>query len=133
MILTKIRNFSWEILQNIIGFFVVLFSGAKKITTYETATVYSWKVNGGISLGSFICVPYKPDVDTSNPAVLNYIKHEYGHTKQSAMLGPLYLFVIGIPSICWAQFGGRYRAKHNKSYYWFYTEAWADKLGGAKH
>lgn len=55
------------------------------------------------------------------------VRHEWGHTRQSLILGPLYLIVIGIPSIIWA-------ATHriivpNKPYDWFYTEAWANKLG----
>jgi len=50
------------------------------------------------------------------------IYHEYGHTLQSAVLGPLYLFVIGAPSFLLSQgvisFDGGYRD--------FYTEHWAD-------
>lgn len=46
------------------------------------------------------------------------------------MLGPLYLIVIGIPSLLHA-------AVHdslcrNKDYKHFYTEKWADKLAGLK-
>lgn len=56
------------------------------------------------------------------------VRHEWGHTRQSLILGPLYLIVIGIPSIIWA-------ATHrtiapNKPYDWFYTESTANKLGG---
>ena len=56
------------------------------------------------------------------------IAHESGHVKQSLYLGPLYLFVIGIPSILWAWLHKSIAPR--KSYYWFYTEAWANKLGG---
>ena len=38
---------------------------------------------------------------------------------------PLYLFVIGIPSIMWAWLGD-----DNKCYYDFYTERWANKHAG---
>ena len=59
------------------------------------------------------------------------IQHECGHSKQSDILGPLYLIVIGIPSLL-----------HNMAHYlcskigikWnycsFYTESWANKLVG---
>ena len=59
------------------------------------------------------------------------IQHECGHSKQSDILGPLYLIVIGIPSLL-----------HNIVHYlcskigikWncysFYTESWANKLVG---
>lgn len=79
---------------------------------------------GSISLGNFIFVYDANDTGT--------IKHEYGHTRQSYRLGWLYLLVIGIPSIIWAGCFERYRQKHNISYYAFYTERWADMLGGVK-
>ena len=61
-----------------------------------------------------------------------YCAHEFGHTLQSQKLGWLYLFIIGIPSIIWAGCFEGYRKKHNISYYTFYTEQWADRLGGVK-
>jgi RHS repeat-associated protein len=52
--------------------------------------------------------------------------HEFGHNLQSPRLGPLWLPVIGIPSlshnIIWKLFG------QNWSYYSFYTERWANFL-----
>lgn len=58
------------------------------------------------------------------------LKHEYGHYKQNLMLGWLTLLVINLPSFIWAACFNKYRAKHNISYYSFYTESWANKLGG---
>ena len=53
--------------------------------------------------------------------------HEYGHTIQSIILGPLYLLIIGIPSSIWAM---TFNNKGNTiSYYSFYTEKWANVLG----
>lgn len=46
------------------------------------------------------------------------------------IVGPLYLLVIGLSSLLWAWLH-RYIAP-DKSYYWFYTESWADRLGGGK-
>ena len=54
------------------------------------------------------------------------IMHEYGHCRQSQMLGWLYLIVVGLPSILHAGFC---RCK-NHSYYDMWFERWADKLGG---
>ena len=59
------------------------------------------------------------------------IQHECGHSKQSDILGPLYLIVIVIPSLlhniihCLCSKIG---IKWN--YYSFYTEYWANKLVG---
>ncbi len=56
--------------------------------------------------------------------------HEYGHTVQSLILGPLYLFVIGIPSFLWAlPPATRWRARHKIPYSALYTERWADRNG----
>ena len=57
--------------------------------------------------------------------------HEYGHTIQSALLGWLYLPVIVLPSVLWFSLPAlrRYRKKHRRSYYAFYTERWANRLG----
>ena len=57
-------------------------------------------------------------------------RHEYGHCLQSRILGPFYLLVIGIPSLLWAAYHTAFRPK--RSYYWFYTERWANKLGGVE-
>lgn len=56
-------------------------------------------------------------------------KHEYGHSRQSLYLGPLYLIVVGLPSIIWAGFVYNLVRKEI-SYYDVYPENWADKLGG---
>lgn len=79
---------------------------------------------GSVSLGTyiFLCPSHWDDEET--------LKHEQGHTKQSYILGWLYLIVVGLPSLIWCCCFDNYRRKHNKSYYEFYTEAWANKLGG---
>ena len=46
---------------------------------------------GGISLGGFFFVSgTQDDIDTKS--------HEYGHTIQNLLLGPLFPFIVGIPS-----------------------------------
>lgn len=59
--------------------------------------------------------------------------HEYGHTIQSLILGPLYLFVVGIPSFIWCNNKKciAMRQDNNKSYYDLYCESWANRLGEA--
>ena len=56
------------------------------------------------------------------------VHHESGHYIQSLMLGPLYLLVIGLPSLTWSALRLIKRIKEARSYYWFYTEAWAMRL-----
>lgn len=86
--------------------------------------VYVGANRGGVTLGDkiFISKCYHGEyLDL-------IIAHESGHVKQSLYLGPLYLFVIGIPSILWA-ITHKYIAPR-KSYYWLFCEKWANKLGG---
>ena len=81
----------WELPQNILGQILVWCYGAKKMGDWIDAGVYlSDSFSGGISLGRFIILR-KYDVTT--------VKHEYGHSLQSRMLGPLYLLIVGLPSI----------------------------------
>ena len=56
--------------------------------------------------------------------------HEYGHTIQSLVLGPLYLLVIGLPSLLWATLP-KYQKKRMKGlpYSAFWTESSANRLG----
>ena len=78
---------------------------------------------GGISLGRYILVSGRGFTDSK------VWYHERGHSIQSMILGPLYLFVVGLPSLLWA---ACWNSGWKVSYYWFYTERWADKLGGVE-
>ena len=98
-----------------------------KIVTraYNAGDHYRFFVKfGSVSLGEyvFLCPAHWDDEKV--------LKHEKGHTKQSYMLGWLYLPFAFLPSFIWAGCFGWYRKKHNVSYYDFWTEKWADKLGG---
>jgi hypothetical protein len=121
---------TWEFPQNALGAIVEKVCKATPYTTYKDSNVYSWNINRGLSLGKYIFVPYHSNVKPTAKSVQNYIKHEYGHTIQSKYLGWFYLLVIGLPSLIWAGCFEGYRQKTGKSYYSFYTEKWADKLGG---
>jgi len=113
----------WTLPQQIIGLigYFIFHKGYKG--KYKNAFVIEVPNRlGSVSLGNFIFVCNANDTNT--------IKHEYGHTRQSYILGWLYLLVIGLPSIIWAGCFQNYRRKHHVSYYKFYTEAWANKLGG---
>lgn len=118
----------WQLPQVIVGFFVRLFTGAEKqpeLSSQYDRRIFCWKLGSGISLSTYyIIVRRNADEKT--------IKHEKGHTIQSLYLGPLYLLVIGLPSVIWCSIYSytNWIDKSKHSYYSFYTEAWADKLGG---
>jgi len=116
-------HYTWSILQTILGFIlsrIILLrdKNTRKLDgPFNTTVFISAKMKGGISLGKYIIVQHK-----------SLIRHESGHTKQSLLLGPLYLFIIGIPSFIWATIYTLVKPKI--SYYSFYTEKWADKNVG---
>lgn len=56
------------------------------------------------------------------------IKHEEGHSVQSKYLGPLYLIVVGLPSLI----GNIVDRYFDIDYYNLLWEKSADKLGGVK-
>ena len=113
----------WQLPQNLLG--LLLVSILKPEDSYDFNRVrlyYATRMRGGISLGRYIIVRSAMRDFTGRTEW-----HEYGHSRQSMILGPLYLFVIGIPSLIWAAI---FRPGYGRSYYDFYTERWADKLGG---
>lgn len=115
----------WQLPQNLLGIILLLIYLPEKYIIFRTSMVwYSEKFPGGISLGKYIIVNEKYWEDNGDTEL-----HEYGHSIQSMWLGPLYLFVIGIPSILWAAWWNESRGV---SYYKFYTEVLADKLGGVE-
>lgn len=118
----KILSYLWELPQNLIGLGLSFIYKYDELIPYGNKQIrYCKKFPGGISLGNYIFVGTKKK---------DIIKHEYGHTIQSKLLGPLYLFIIGIPSIVWASIYGTKLVPETKNgYYKFYTERWADKLG----
>lgn len=118
----KVLMYLWQLPQNLCGLVYSLFHKGALIKEYEDAVVYrSSKMYGGVSLGKYLFV--------NKYASMKTVKHEYGHYRQSKYLGWLYLLVIGLPSIVWCTLHmcGCFR---NKPYEWFYTEKWADSLGG---
>lgn len=124
----------WQLPQNLCGIIYRSISEDNRICVVANddsrsvdAEVYLQRAKGGVTLGKYIFI----NQDYIDEEIV--IKHECGHVKQSKILGPLYLLVIGIPSIlhawlnnyigcCWKN--GEY------NYYHFYTEKWANKLMG---
>lgn len=116
----KVLFYIWELPQNLLGLLLRLFYKGTD-SEYEGAKVrMSPRMRGGISLGKYIIV--------SEDANYGTVMHEYGHCRQSKYLGWLYLLVIGLPSILHAWLCDCEKRGH--SYYDFYTEKGADKLGG---
>lgn len=121
----------WQLPQLFLGFLVWLFGTKNKKrndTEYSCRYFYTTEGRWGVSLSHFIII---------NKAYHDKytLLHEAGHKKQSKIFGPLYLLIIGLPSIT---FNIIDRYFHNswsnkKRTYWYYHLPWeygANKLSG---
>ena len=116
----------WQLPQIIIGFLWACIVGIDKVDLMRGGRLvaYSKNMKSGVSFGAIMVISLTYYMDDSTRVE----HHEFGHALQSAYLGWLYLIVIGIPSAVWRIF---YKGEPS-GYYKFYTERWADKLGGVK-
>ena len=99
--LKKVLKWIWQFPQNIIGFlwsrpyhtsmFFKMPDG-KSIRVYFTDNV----AKCGVCLGQYIILDYERYFAKSY--TLEAVRHEYGHSIQSELLGPLYLINIGLVS-----------------------------------
>jgi hypothetical protein len=124
--------FLWQLPQNIIGAICTL--NYDKLQLYyardgDPVEVYFKKwFRSGVSLGDTIILDsmYYDAIDWT---LYKCIDHEYGHQRQSKILGPFYLILIGIPSLL-GNLVFRLFKINSKYYYKQPWERWADKLGG---
>ena len=127
-------NATWGIIQTSLGLLLFIYFINRPHYLYKGSIVTTsarprtFHFEGGISTELFIFVTHDIKKEQINDS--NSIKHEYGHCLQSTLLGPLYLIIIGIPSLIWMIFFRNWRMQHNKKYMsWVYTEFWADRWG----
>ena len=122
-------QFTWGLSVNLIGgivFLILKAKGCRSERFCNAFIVYADKENfGGISLGLFIVMNSKKQQPWKHDTRI----HEYGHTIQCLLLGPLYWLVIAVPSAVWCNFFAAYRKKNNISYYKLYCESWANCWG----
>ena len=121
-------DYIWQLPQNLLGalYKECIIDNIITRVNYnaEDYECYLTRNGGGITLGRFIFVNQK-FIDLEET-----ILHEIGHTKQSKILGPLYLIIIGLPSILWAILRRFIPILRKLDYNWLYTESWANKLIG---
>ena len=90
---------------------------------FHGCIVTYWGCRGSMGLGMFLFI----DPKHSSQIMV----HEFGHTVQSAILGPLFLPIMGIPSFLWCNLPPCRKLRREKgvSYYKLYTESTANRLG----
>lgn len=127
----KILLWVWQLPQNLIGFvYVNLFAKALYIFDKDIWVWFAPCFKAGVTFGEYIILD--PIYKNAFPEQLAItIKHEYGHVKQSRILGWFYLFIVGIPSVIRNILNRINPVKFNlKWYYSGLPEKWADKIGG---
>ena len=121
-----ILQFTWGLTVNLAGLLVFLFCRirfhSKKFC--NAIVTYLPGNRGGLSLGVFIFLSVR---DTQE--IDRICTHEYGHTVQCLLLGPLYWIVVAIPSVIWYHFFVGYRKKHWLRYDALFCERWATAWG----
>lgn len=135
-ILYRFCQCTWGIFQTILGFILFLKYFKNKHFSYHGAIITEWNNNTSLSLVLFVFVTVHPFFTekykyeyTQEELARKLLVHEYGHTIQSLILGPLYLIVIGIPSTLWGFLFAKKRYEKQIPYCAFFTESWANKCG----
>lgn len=125
--------FIWQLPQNLIALIITTVlnkvpddyhnqQNGMTVMLVPVGTSFSW------SLGQFVFV--------SEEADQRVVRHETGHCVQSLFFGPLYLLLVGLPSLALfiihfvkSKTGKHTNEELDKWYYSKYPENWADKLG----
>lgn len=125
-------HWTWGHLQTFAGFLLYLKYRYCPHRFYHGVLRIVWPKNSGLSMGMFIFTPYETEGDEGRQSYCEKVAvHEFGHTYQALLLGPLYPFVIGIPSLSWGSIPvfQKIRDEKNLSYTWLFCEKWASDLG----
>lgn len=128
---------TWGLPQTLLGVIVFLINIKSKHYFYHGAIITERNVPSSVSLGLFVFTTTNPMKDKrienkipDEEISKRLLVHEYGHTIQSLIFGPLYLIIMGIPSTLWG-FLPYFQNKRNNgvSYFSFFTEKFANYLG----
>jgi hypothetical protein len=131
--LKHVALFAWELPQNLLGMAWLAAETAlgnvRGVEVKEARLVIESKTTA-VSLGSFVFWTTGENrwfvLDERTRA------HEWGHTFQSRLLGPLYLPLVGAPSVARVIYATLYReitGRRWQGYFNGYPEDWADRLG----
>jgi hypothetical protein len=118
----RLWQWTWGLPQTLLGAVIYLICRDCPHDRYRGTIATYWKNKGSLGVVMFLFL------GSNDPQVR---VHEYGHAVQSMILGPLFLPVMGLPSILWCNLPPcrRLRKEKGVSYYSFYPEKSANHLG----
>lgn len=127
---------TWCLPQSFLGWIVFKFlktlGHVEEVRSYKSVRVVfipplTSKGWSGGSAGKFIFINKRYLQKENKEAYDWLIQHEYGHTIQNYILGPLYLPIIGVSSgalFLLSRMNPKYRVKYHD----IFPESWANKL-----
>lgn len=129
-IIYALLQLSWGCVQNALGIaawlLAMVLNPKREVSFYHGAVLTRWRFSFSMGLGMFIFYGHAGTEEAAQVLV-----HEWGHTIQSIILGPLFMLVIALPSTIWAfvPIFGKWRKEGRYKYTDFFCEKWANKLG----
>lgn len=125
----RLWQWTWGIPQTLLGAVLYLVYRKCKHERFHGALVTHWPIQGSLGVGMFLFIGHSRNDDQRKQLLV----HEYGHAVQSLILGPLFLPIMGIPSFLWCNIKPckKLRKEKGVSYYSFYPESTANRLGEA--
>lgn len=126
----------WELPQNVLGLTTLLVEaglGTVEGLEHDRGRLFVHSRKCAVNLGLFI---FWREGENRWFVLDKWTRaHEYGHSFQSRWLGPLYLPLVGVPSVLRVLYAVAYRElmkERWQRYFDGYPENWADRLGGVE-
>lgn len=124
----------WQLPQVVVGCLWCIVARPRYLYSHHHVHLFTCRFGGGVSFGpmAFYDERHQAALLSRDPRVMPYICHEYGHSMDSRLWGPIYLLVIGIPSgvHLWVRDWLKARFPSLENYYDFYTERRANRKAG---
>jgi hypothetical protein len=124
----------WEFPQNVLGIVNFAIHRAMgnicRIERVDGRFVVEIRGDGAVSLGIFVF--HTKNDSAIVPVGIENREHEWGHSMQSRMFGPLYLLIVGVPSAFRVFYAAGFRivtGRRWSGYYDGWPENAADRLG----
>lgn len=125
---------AWQLPQVIAGCVWCLVARPRYLYSHHHVHLFTCRFGGGVSFGpmAFYDERHRAGLLSRDPRVMPYLTHEYGHSMDSRLCGPIYLLVIGLPSGLHLLVRRLFKARwpQLENYYDFYTERRANRKAG---
>lgn len=124
--LFRLWQWTWGFPQSLLGFVIRCMHKEQPSFEYHGCIVTRWKSRGSMGVGMYLFLS-----ESSFENKGDVLVHEFGHSVQSIFLGPLFLPIMGLPSMIWCNLPPfrKLRKEKGVSYYSFYPESSANYLG----